>query len=269
MTIASLTDQIQHALHALSASGELAQPTFHTHLSAPEMAGMIDHTLLKPDATSAQIVALCEEARQWKFASVCVNGVWVSLCAEQLHKSGVKVCSVAGFALGATLPVVKAFEAKHLIEMGATEVDMVINVGKLKDGDYRVVYEDIAGVVDECHASGALAKVIIETALLTHDEKVAACIIAKEAGANFVKTSTGFNGGGATVEDIALMRRVVGPEIGVKASGGVRTAADALAMVAAGATRIGASAGVRIVQELSQQNEQHFAVPGDESEETY
>jgi len=269
MTIATLNEQIQHTLHAIATTGEVTQPTFPAHLTAAELAALIDHTLLKPDATEAQILALCSEAREWRFASVCVNGIWVPLCAQEMQESGVKVCAVAGFALGATLPAVKAFEARQLIETGANEVDMVINVGKLKDGDYRLVYEDIAGVVDECHDNGAIAKVIIETALLTTEEKVAACVIAKEAGADFVKTSTGFNGGGATVEDIALMRRVVGPAIGVKASGGVRTVADALAMVAAGATRIGASAGVRIVQEIVQQNAQHFAVPNEDPDSTY
>lgn len=269
MTIATLNEEIQHMLHAIATSTEVTQPTFAAHLAPAQMAALIDHTLLKPDATEAQVLALCAEARAWHFASVCVNGVWVPLCAHEMHESGVKVCAVAGFALGATLPAVKAFETKQLIEMGAREVDMVINVGKLKDGDYRLVYEDIAGVADECHANGAIAKVIIETALLTTEEKVAACIIAKEAGADFVKTSTGFNGGGATVEDIALMRRVVGPSIGVKASGGVRTAADALAMVAAGATRIGASAGVRIVQEVAEQESHHFAVPSDDPDSAY
>lgn len=269
MSLSSLTDQIRHALASLANVAEVTQPTFAVHLSPDDMAALIDHTLLKPDATETQIRALCDEARQWRFASVCVNGIWVPLCAELLSDSRVKVCSVAGFPLGATLPAVKAFEARQLVEMGAHEVDMVINVGKLKDGDYRLVHEEIAGVVDECQASGALAKVIIETALLTQEEKVAACVIARDAGADFVKTSTGFNGGGATVEDIALMRRVVGSALGVKASGGVRSAGDALAMVAAGATRIGASAGVRIVQELAAQQAQHFAVPVDDSDETY
>lgn len=265
MSISELHSEILRALASFESATEITQPTFSTQLDAAEMARLIDHTLLKPDATEAQIRALCDEAKEWKFASVCVNGTWVPLCAELMVDSGVKVCAVAGFALGATLPAVKAFEARQLVELGASEVDMVINVGKLKDGDYRLVFEDIAGVVDECHASGALAKVIIETALLTRDEKIAACVIAKHAGADFVKTSTGFNGGGATAEDIALMRRVVGAEVGVKASGGVRSAADALAVIAAGATRIGASAGVRIVQEVAEHAARAYALPVSDS----
>jgi deoxyribose-phosphate aldolase len=179
-----------------------------------------------------------------------VHGIWAPLCVEVLGDSGIKVAAVAAFPQGATLPAVKAFEAQQLMALGVAEVDMVMNVGKLKDGDYRLVFEDVAGVADECHEAGGLLKVILETALLTEEEKIAACEICKEAGADIVKTSTGFGGGGATPEDIALMRLVVGPQMGVKASGGVRTAADALAVLAAGATRIGASAGVRIVQEL-------------------
>lgn len=262
----ALNDLIAKAIAEIGVTRGAATPSFGERLNATELAALIDHTLLKPDATEAQIRVLCEEARQWKFASVCVNGTWVPLCAELMAGSGTQVCAVAGFALGATLPAVKAFEAAQLVALGAQEVDMVINVGKLKDGDYRLVHEDIAGVVDECHNAGAICKVIIETALLALEEKIAACVIAKDAGADFVKTSTGFNGGGATTEDIALMRRVVGSELGVKASGGVRTAADALAMVAAGATRIGASAGVRIVQEAAESLAREFAVPAvDES----
>lgn len=267
----TLNEQIRKAIAEIDVTQGAATPSFPERLGAAELAALIDHTLLKPDATEAQIRTLCEEARQWHFASVCVNGTWVPLCVEMMAGSDVKVCAVAGFALGATLPAVKAFEAAQLVSLGAQEVDMVINVGKLKDGDYRLVHEDIAGVVDECHNAGALCKVIIETALLTLEEKIAACVIAKDAGADFVKTSTGFNGGGATAEDIALMRRVVGSELGVKASGGVRTAADALAMVAAGATRIGASAGVRIVQEAAESLAHAYAVPAvDESgDKTY
>jgi deoxyribose-phosphate aldolase len=173
----------------------------------------------------------------------------------ELAGSDVKVCVVAGFPLGATLPAVKAFEAKEVVALGAAEVDMVLNVGALRSGDMRLVWEDVAGVADECHDAGAILKVIIETHLLTQEEKIAACVIAKDAGADFVKTSTGFSGGGATVEDVALMRYVVGPEVGVKASGGVRTAADALAVIAAGATRIGTSGGVRIMAELTGESE--------------
>ena len=194
--------------------------------------------------------ALCAEARTHGFASVCVNATWVPLCAEQLAGSDVRVCTVAGFPLGATLPAVKAFEAQQVAALGAVEVDMVLNVGALKSGDVRLVWEDVAGVADECHDAGAILKVIIETGLLTREEKIAACVICKDAGADFVKTATGFNGGGATVEDIALMRFVVGPEMGVKAAGGVRSGADALAMIAAGATRIGTSGGARIMADL-------------------
>ncbi len=225
----------------------------------PSIASMIDHTLLKPDATHDQIAQLCYEARKYEFASVCVNPAFVKLCAELLRGSPVKVCTVIGFPLGATSPEAKAYEAEQAIRDGATEIDMVINIGALKAKDFDLVARDISGVVQVAHAAGALVKVIIETALLTHDEKVTACLLAKEAGADYVKTSTGFSGGGATVEDIALMRRVVGPEIGVKASGGVRTYEDAINMVKAGATRIGASAGVKIVQ--GEKREAHEGVP--------
>lgn len=214
----------------------------------PDIASLIDHTLLKPDATADQIAQLCYEARKYKFASVCVNPTHVKLCAELLHGTSVKVCTVIGFPLGASSPEVKAFEAETAIHDGATEIDMVINIGALKAGDNTLVAQDIREVVRVGHSHNALVKVIIETALLTEDEKVKACLFAKEAGADFVKTSTGFSGGGATVEDIALMRRVIGPEMGVKASGGVHNYEEAQNMVAAGATRIGASAGVKIVQ---------------------
>lgn len=212
------------------------------------LAGMIDHTLLKPDATPDQIAQLCFEARKYNFASVCVNPAWVPLCAELLKGTSAKVCTVIGFPLGATAPEVKAFEATNAINQGATEIDMVINIGALKARDLDLVAKDIRGVVVAAHSRNVLVKVIIETALLTDEEKVIACLLSKEAGANFVKTSTGFSGGGATVNDIALMRRVVGPEMGVKASGGVRTYEDAESMIKAGATRIGASAGVKIIQ---------------------
>jgi len=216
------------------------------------LASMIDHTLLKPDATLDQIAQLCYEARKYGFASVCVNPAHVRLCADLLKGSPVKVCTVVGFPLGATTPEVKAFEARTAIEQGATEIDMVINIGALKSKDLETVARDIRGVVLASHAGGALVKVIIETALLTDEEKVTACLLAKEAGADFVKTSTGFSTGGATVEDIALMRRVVGSEMGVKAAGGVRDLMDAESMVKAGATRIGASAGVKIVKALQE-----------------
>lgn len=215
------------------------------------MAGLIDHTLLKPDATQDQIAQLCFEARKYNFASVCINPTHVKLCAELLKGSPVKVCTVIGFPLGATSPEVKVFETQNAIQNGASEIDMVINIGALKARELELVAGDIRGVVMAGHAANALVKVIIETALLTEEEKVLACLLAKEAGADFVKTSTGFSGGGATVEDIALMRRTVGPTVGVKASGGIRTREDAEKMVAAGASRIGASAGVKIVQEAS------------------
>ncbi len=213
------------------------------------IATMIDHTLLKPDATEAEIAQLCYEARKYGFAAVCVNPSYVRLAAQLLKDSPVKVCTVVGFPLGATLTEVKAYEAQRAIDDGAREIDMVINIGALKSKDYDTVFRDIATVVRTCHAGGAIVKVIIEAALLTDEEKVVACQLAKEAGADYVKTSTGFGPGGATVADVALIRRVVGPTMGVKAAGGIRSYEDAQKMVAAGATRIGASAGVKIVQE--------------------
>lgn len=213
------------------------------------VGSLIDHTLLKPDATQDQIAQLCYEARTHRFASVCINPAHVKLAAQLLKDSGVPVCTVVGFPLGATPATVKAFETQQAIRDGASEIDMVINIGALKSQDYHTVYEDIATVTRTAHAGNALLKVIIETALLTDEEKVVACQLSKTAGADFVKTSTGFGPGGATVADVALMRRVVGPELGVKASGGVRNFADAQAMIAAGANRLGASAGVRIVKE--------------------
>jgi deoxyribose-phosphate aldolase len=213
------------------------------------VAGYIDHTLLKPEATRAEIEKLCQEARAFNFASVCVNPTWVKECAFALYGSPVKACTVVGFPLGATLSDVKAYETRRAIFDGATEIDMVINIGALKSGDHEIVRRDIAAVVDASHDACAVVKVIIETALLTDEEKIHACLLAKEAGADFVKTSTGFSKGGATVADIELMRRTVGSAIGVKAAGGVKDLASAREMIAAGATRIGASAGVKIVQE--------------------
>lgn len=213
-----------------------------------DLAKTIDHTLLKPDATEDQIAQLCFEARKYGFASVCVNPTWVELCAKLLEGSSVKVCSVIGFPLGATAPEVKAFETQNALDHGAGEIDMVINIGALKARDLELVARDIRGVVMTSHARGAIVKVIIEAVLLTDEEKTIACLLAKEAGADFVKTSTGFASGGATVHDVALMRKAVGPEMGVKAAGGVRTYEDAEKMIKAGATRIGASAGVKIVQ---------------------
>lgn len=210
---------------------------------------MIDHTLLRPDATAADIETLCREAAEFGFASVCVNPTWVLTCARLLRGSGVAVCSVVGFPLGATTPDVKHYETRRAIFDGAAEIDMVINVGALKSGDLPGVHRDIAAVTGPCLESAVVSKVIIEAALLNDEEKVAACTLARTAGADFVKTSTGFGPGGATEADVALMRRVVGPVMGVKAAGGVRDLQGLRAMVAAGATRIGASAGVRIVQE--------------------
>jgi deoxyribose-phosphate aldolase len=217
--------------------------------AAGDVGAMIDHTLLKPDATRADIETLCREAAEYSFASVCVNPTWVPLCARLLQATTVKVCTVVGFPLGATTPDTKHYETRRVIFDGAREVDMVINVGALKSGDVRVVERDIEAVTAPCREAGVLSKVIIEAALLTDDEKITACTLAKAAGADFVKTSTGFASGGATAADVALMRRVVGAEMGVKAAGGVRDLDGLKAMVAAGATRIGASAGVRIVQE--------------------
>ena len=213
------------------------------------VASMIDHTLLKPDATRMDIEALCREAAEYKFASVCVNPTWVALCAALLRGSGVKVCSVVGFPLGATTADTKHYETRRAIFDGACEIDMVINIGALKSGDLRLVERDIESVTVPCRESSVLSKVIIEAALLANDEKVTACTLAKAAGADYVKTSTGFGPGGATAADVMLMRRVVGEEMGVKAAGGVRDLEALKAMVAAGATRVGASAGVRIVQE--------------------
>lgn len=212
-----------------------------------ELASFIDHTLLKPEATAAQIAQLCAEAREQGFATVCVNSGRVAQAAKLLRGSGVKVCSVVGFPLGAGLPSAKAQEARLALEAGAAEIDVVLNIGALKDGDLRALLDDLGAVVAVCHAANAICKVILETALLSDEEKVVACALCQVAGADYVKTSTGFGGGGATVEDIALMRGVVGPALGVKASGGVRSREDALAMIRAGATRIGASAGVAIV----------------------
>lgn len=219
--------------------------------TAHDWASLIDHTLLKPEATESDIKKLCNEAIQFGFASVCVNPSWVKKAAEFLRGSNVPVCTVIGFPLGATLPDVKAYEARRAIMSGATEVDMVINIGALKSGDDCLVEDDVRAVAQAAHESGVLLKVIIETALLTDDEKVRACLASKNAGADFVKTSTGFAKGGATADDVALMRRTVGHGLGVKASGGVKGIDDARKMFEAGATRIGASVGVKIAQEAS------------------
>ena len=213
------------------------------------VSAMIDHTLLKPDASRSDIEKLCREASEFHFATVCVNPTWVATAARLLRGSGVGVCSVVGFPLGATPADVKNYETRRAIFDGATEIDMVINIGALKSGDLRTMERDIEAVVDPCRQCGVASKVIIEAALLTDDEKITACTLAKAAGADFVKTSTGFASGGATAADVALMRRVVGADMGVKAAGGVRDLEGLKAMVAAGATRVGASAGVKIVQE--------------------
>ncbi|WP_243297167.1 deoxyribose-phosphate aldolase [Bacillus litorisediminis] len=214
-----------------------------------KIAKLIDHTLLKPEATKEQIIKLCAEAKEYHFASVCVNPYWVKLASEELKDTDVKVCTVIGFPLGASTPEVKAFETKNAVENGAGEVDMVINIGALKSGLYDVVLDDIRAVVEA--AGNVLTKVIIETALLSDEEKVKACQLAVQAGADFVKTSTGFSGGGATAHDVELMRKTVGPDVGVKASGGIRSSQDAETMIEAGANRLGASSGVEIVKGLT------------------
>jgi deoxyribose-phosphate aldolase len=219
--------------------------------AARQVARYIDHTLLKPDATRDEILKVCQEGARYGFASVCINPTWVREAACALRGSGVKVCTVIGFPLGANTPDVKSFEARRAVFDGASELDMVINVGALKSGDDRLVARDIAAVLEVAHDAGSLLKVIIETALLTDDEKVRACSIAKQAGADYVKTSTGFSKSGATAADIALMRRVVGAQMGVKASGGVRDLKQAQEMIRAGATRLGASVGVKIYQEAA------------------
>lgn len=216
--------------------------------SANEMADFIDHTILKPDAKSADIEKLCAEARQYAFYSVCINPWWVPLAVNALKNSSVKVCTVCGFPLGANAPEVKAKEAGLAVEQSAAEVDMVLNIGALKSGDHKTVHRDIAAVV--AAASGALVKVIIETCLLTDEEKILACLISKAAGAHYVKTSTGFSTGGATAADIALMRLTAGPQMGVKASGGVRSLEEANKMILAGASRIGTSSGIKIMEQM-------------------
>ena len=246
--LVAATRQQVAAIMEAEGQARAAQPHAAPADSGRGMARFIDHTLLKPDAGAEQIAQLCREAREHGFAAVCVNSSRVPAAAELLRGSDVAVCSVVGFPLGAALPEAKAGEAQLAIAAGATEIDMVLNIGALKDRDLPALLRDIRAVVAACHARDALCKVILETALLNDGEKVIACELSRLAGADFVKTSTGFSGGGATLADVALMRRVVGPAMGVKASGGVRTLEEARAMVAAGATRIGASAGVAIVR---------------------
>jgi deoxyribose-phosphate aldolase len=216
---------------------------------AGEVAGLIDHTLLKADATAKEIEKLCQEAKDFHFATVCVNPTWVAYAHRLLRGSGVGVCAVVGFPLGATTPDVKHYETRRVIFDGAAEVDMVLNIGALKSGDLRLVEQDIEAVTGPCRDHSVVSKVIIEAALLNDEEKVTASTLTKAAGADFVKTSTGFGPGGATIADVTLMRRVVGDTMGVKAAGGVKDFEQMKAMVAAGATRVGASAGVRIVKE--------------------
>lgn len=237
-----------NAGRVISAGAERITSTVGVIPDDKSLAGMIDHTLLKPDATADKIAQLCFEAKKYHFASVCVNPTNVKLCADLLKNTDVKVCTVIGFPLGATSTETKVFETQDALENGATEIDMVMNIGALKAGDNELVAHDIHEVVKAAHAAGALLKVIIETALLTDEEKIIACLLAKEAGADYVKTSTGFSGGGATVHDVSLMRKAVGPDLGVKASGGIHSHEEAEQMIAAGATRIGASAGIKIIQ---------------------
>lgn len=214
------------------------------------IASYIDHTLLKPESTESQVVQLCKEAAEYNFASVCVNPTWVEKAAAELTNSEVKVCTVIGFPLGASTPETKAFETTDAISKGAGEIDMVLNIGALKSGNTDHVKKDIEAVVNAAKGK-AIVKVILETCLLTDEEKVTASQLSKEAGADFVKTSTGFSTGGATIEDVKLMRQTIGPDMGVKASGGVRSLEDVEAMIKAGATRIGASSGVKIIQGLT------------------
>ena len=249
----SAHNYVEHVQPVVNAGADRVAATLGVAPTDGRLAPMIDHTLLKPDATQDQIAQLCYEARKFHFASVCINPANVKMCAELLKDSGVPVCVVVGFPLGATSTEAKVFETQQAIRDGAGEVDMVVNIGGLKSRDYELVERDIASVARACHADNTILKVIIEAALLTDEEKVIACQLAKVAGADFVKTSTGFGPGGATAEDVALMRRVVGPTMGVKAAGGIRTYADAQKMIAAGASRIGASASVKIMQEAEKQ----------------
>lgn len=244
MSPSNYNDRVQPVI---AAGADRVASTLGVAPTDGRLAHYIDHTLLKPDASQEEIAQLCYEARKFGFASVCVNPSYVKLCAQLLKGSDIDICTVIGFPLGATPTDGKVFETQQAIREGATEIDMVINVGAVKSRDYELVEQDIASVATACHAGNAILKVIIEAALLTDEEKVIACQLSKVAGADFVKTSTGFGPGGATAEDVALMRRVVGPNIGVKAAGGIKTAEDARRMIAAGASRIGASASVKIV----------------------
>jgi deoxyribose-phosphate aldolase len=243
LCVVKCPDEVQQVV---AAGADRIGATIGAKTKKEEIAYTIDHTYLKPDTTAEKITELCREAKEYNFASVCINPSYVSLAAGLLKGSPVKITTVIGFPLGATTSTAKAMETRDAVANGADEIDMVMNIGALKAKNYDLVQKDIAAVVNA--ASGKIVKVILETALLTQEEKVKACRLAKAAGANFVKTSTGFGGGGATVADITLMRRIVGPTMGVKASGGIRTFEDAQAMIKAGATRIGASASVAIVK---------------------
>ncbi len=240
-TIISLAHDYEHELPPSPVKSQIPK--------GRDLAGWIDHTLLKPEATAAQIRTLCQEAMQYHFASVCINPVYVPLACGLLRDVPEKICTVIGFPLGAVLPEFKVYETLSCINSGASEVDMVINLGALKSEAYGLVLNEIQAVSGTAHNQGAIVKVIIETALLNRFEKITACLLSKAAGADFVKTSTGFSTAGATMEDVDLMRRVIGPEMGLKAAGGIRSYADAVAMINAGATRLGASAGVKIIQE--------------------
>ncbi len=245
-------DPVDHVRRVVNAGASRIAASVGNAPDDADLAHYIDHTLLKPEATDAQIAQLCYEARKFTFAAVCVNPSKVKLCAQLLKDTPVKIATVVGFPLGATQPEVKAYETQQAIDDGATEIDMVINIGAMKSKDYALVARDISTVVHTAQVGGAITKVIIEAALLSDEEKVIACKLAKEAGAEYVKTSTGFASGGATVHDVALMRWAVGPEMGVKAAGGIKSYEDAVKLIEAGATRIGASASVKIMQEANQ-----------------
>ena len=239
-------------LVSLAQEYENQLPPVPAQLNIPEgrqIAAWIDHTLLKPEATAAQVRVLCQEAMQYHFASVCINPVYIPLACGLLKDAPEAICSVVGFPLGAILPEFKVYETLGCLSAGASEIDMVINIGALKSEAFGLIMNEIQAVTQTAHNQGAITKVILETALLTRREKILACLISKAAGADFVKTSTGFGTGGATIEDVELMRRVVGSDMGVKAAGGIRSYTDAIAMIKAGANRLGASAGVKIVQE--------------------
>jgi deoxyribose-phosphate aldolase len=248
MTSAELDQLVARVGDQILTRLEFAGPSEQVSRFEPSVARLIDHTLLRPEATRDDIVTLCREARQYQFATVCVNPYWVPLAVAELDRSHVKVCTVAGFPLGASVAEIKVAEAAAALRSGAREIDMVINVGALRSGDYDRVRQDIRAVVEVCHGAGAIVKTILENCYLDDHQKAVACAIAKMAGADFVKTSTGFASAGATEHDVALMRKVVGPDTGVKAAGGIRTMEDVRRMVAAGATRIGASASVQIMR---------------------